>query len=211
MKVHIIALAAMAAFTVPASAEKVSGGLKTGLNIATFVGDDAAASGDSKISRAGLVAGGYLVFPVSGAPFKIQAEAMISSKGAIYKWDVLGMPYETTYKLTYLEIPVLARFDFESRGGARPALLIGPSFGIKLSARGESRTIGASDTGDLDHIRGLDPGIALGGVIEMETSKGFVTIEARYTRSLTTIHDAEGGTTADIKNSVASVMLGYRF
>jgi hypothetical protein len=211
MKAYILIAAALAAFSSPAGAAGVTGGLKTGLNISTFVGDDVAASGDTKISRAGLIAGGYLIFPVRNAPFSIQAEAMITSKGAIYKWGVLGIPYETTYKLTYLEIPVLARFDFESRGGARPALLIGPAFGIKISARGESRTIGASERGNLKNIRGLDPGIAVGGVIDMETSKGFVTLEARYTRSLTTISESNNGVSADIKNSVASVMLGYRF
>ncbi len=210
MKTYLLIFAALAACAAPAGAVPLSGGFKTGLNISTFVGDDAAES-DAKISRAGLIAGGYLIFPVARAPFRIQAEALISSKGAVYKWAVLGSAYETRYKLTYLEIPVLARFDFESRTGAKPALLIGPSFGIKLGAKGESRTIGSSSSGDLDNIRGLDPGIAIGGVLDMETSKGFITLEGRYTRSLTTIHDGSGGASADIKNSVASVLIGYRF
>lgn len=210
MKAHILLFPVLAAFAGAASAAELTGGLKTGLNIATFVGADADAAGDSKISRAGLVAGGFLILPVQ-APFKVQVEALISEKGAIYKWDLLGEAFETRYKLTYLEIPVLARFDFQPHAGARPSLMLGPSFGIKLSARGEARTVGAASTGNIENIRGFDPGLAVGGLIEMETSKGFVSIEARYTRSLVTIHDGSGGSDSDIKNSVASLVLAYRF
>lgn len=211
MKPYLLAAALLAGLASAAAAE-VSGGLKTGVNISNFVGDGAGA-GSSRIPRAGLMAGGYVIFPVRNAPFKIQAEGLISSKGAIYKWDLLGSAYETIIKLTYLEIPVLARFDIESRGGAKPALYLGPSFGIKLSAQAESRTVGSSSSGNIDNVRSLDPGIVLGGVIDMETSKGHITIEARYTRGLVNVYESSGDSDSDaeLKNSVGTVLLGYRF
>lgn len=211
MKTYILVITALLALSPAAAAMDVQGGLKTGLNVSTFVGSDADGAGQNKISRAGLVAGGYLIFPVRTLPFRIQAEALISQKGATYKWGVLGTAYETRYRLTYLEIPILARFDFENRIGAHPSLLIGPSIGIKLSARGESRTIGSASSGNIDNIRGIDPGIAVGGLVEMETSRGFITVECRYTLSLATISDNDNGSDSDLKNSTGSIILGYRF
>ncbi|MCM2267545.1 MAG: PorT family protein [Elusimicrobiales bacterium] len=201
-------LAAVLSLTLAAAApaaDSLSGGLKAGLNISQFTGSDA---GGDQVQRAGLIAGGYLVFPVQLA-FKVQVEALISSKGSIYKWDVLGTPYESIIKLTYLEVPVLARFDFASRSAARSALLIGPSLGIKVSATEESRTVGDSTSGDISNIRTFDPGLVLGGVLDIKTEKGSVTLEARYTMGLSTIY--EGSTDADVRNSAASIILGYKF
>lgn len=210
MKGLILALAGFALCTSPASAE-LSGGVKTGLNIANFTGADAGTGEDAALSKAGLIAGGFMIFPIEKVPFKIQAEFLVSSKGATYKWDVLGSVYETTTKLTYLEIPVLARFEVETKTGANPAFLVGPSFGIKVAAKSESRTVGYSETGDIDNIKALDPGFVLGALLDIETNPGKLSIEARYTRSFATIVENTGGTDVDIRNSVLSFLIGYRF
>ncbi|OGR62914.1 MAG: hypothetical protein A2X31_04035 [Elusimicrobia bacterium GWB2_63_22] len=207
MKRTFLILISTALLCSPLRAEETSGGLKLGLNIADFVGSDA---GSSKIQKTGFIGGGYLVFPVH-PQVKVQAECLISQKGAIYKWAVLDTVYEQIVRLTYLEFPVLARFDIKTRGGAKPAILVGPSFGIKISSKAESRSIGVSSTGTIDNIKAFDPGIALGGAVDVETGKGKVSLEARYTRSLVTISEKIEGETADVKNSVLSVMLGYRF
>lgn len=195
----------------PSAAQEITGGLKFGLNISDFVGSDASAGYGTKAQGSGLVIGGYMVFPLRDIPFRLQPELLISVKGAVYKGDVLGTHYESRSRLTYLEIPVLARFDIESRSGAKPAILIGPSFGIKVSAESESHTIGASGTSKIDNLNAFDPGVALGGLVEIPAGGGAITLEARYTRSLVTIFQSTGGHTPDIKNSVISIMLGYRF
>jgi hypothetical protein len=204
-------LAAALGLSIPAQAAEVTGGLKTGLNISDFVGSDASPASGTKAPRAGLAIGGYLVFPLQQASFKIQTECLITVKGATYKGDVLGSHYESRLKLTYLEIPVLARFDIKSRSGAKPAFLIGPSFGIKISARSESHAIGYSDTGNVENIKSFDPGVLIGGTVDVPAGRGAISLEARYTRSLTTISESTGGETPDIKNSVITILLGYRF
>lgn len=206
----IAALAGFLLCAAPAAAE-LAGGFKTGLNITTFVGDDAGDSGDGMISKAGLAIGGFMIFPLEKVPFKLQPEFLLTSKGAIYKWDVLGAVYENTVSLTYLEIPVLARFEVPTRHGVTPAFLFGPYLGIKVSAKSESRTIGASDTGDIDHIKAIDPGFAIGALVDIDTNRGVLSLEARYSRSLTTIVEDTGGTDADIRNSAASILIGYKF
>jgi hypothetical protein len=210
MKRTITALTALL-LCASAEAAELSGGFKTGLNVTNFVGADAGAGGDSMISKAGLVAGGFMIFPLENVPFKLQPEFLISSKGAIYKWKVLGAVYENTVSLTYLEVPVLARFEIKTRGGVTPVLLAGPYLGIKVSAKSESRTIGASSSADMDHVKGFDPGVALGAALDINTNKGVLSLEARYTRGLTTIIESSGGDSSDIRNSAVAVIVGYRF
>jgi len=208
----VLLAAALALPAVPALGAEVSGGLKTGLNVSDFVGADASpGSGGTKASGAGLAIGGYLVFPLRQAKFKVQAECMITVKGATYKGDVLGSHYESRLKLTYLEIPVLARFDIASRSGAKPAFLIGPAFGIKISAKSESHSIGYSATSSAQNVKAFDPGVMVGGAVDIPAGKGAISLEARYTRSLTTIYESGGGDTPDVKNSVITILLGYRF
>ena len=214
LKTMLLLPGALALLLQPAAAAgrgQVVAGLKTGLNLADFVGNDAdPGAGSTKAQKAGFAIGGYVIFPVNRY-FKVQPEFLISGKGAVYKSSVLGVHYESRIKLTYLEIPVLARFDIESRSGAKPAILVGPSFGIKVSAQSESRAIGSSSTDTAENIKTLDPGIVLGGVVEIPAGAGAFSLEARYTRSLVTISESTGGRTPDIRNSVISIMLGYRF
>ncbi|OIO04382.1 MAG: hypothetical protein COX65_03520 [Elusimicrobia bacterium CG_4_10_14_0_2_um_filter_56_8] len=206
----ILIIAAWFVLAPRAYAEEVKAGLKTGLNVTTFIGSDASPGDVGKVQKSGLVAGGYVIIPVN-KQVKVQAECLVSVKGAIYKWEVLDTVYEEILNLTYLEIPVLARFDIETRSAAKPAILIGPAFGIKISARGEYRSIGASSSGDLDHIKTFDPGLVLGGVVDIVSGKGKVSLEARYTMGLATISESSGGSTPDIRNSAASVIFGYQF
>ncbi len=210
MKRILFILAAPLLFTPAVCAEKVTAGIKTGMNITGFIGSDSGAGDGAKMQKTGLVAGGYVIFPFI-KQFKLQVECLISEKGAIYKYEDSDTVYEQIMKLTYLEIPVLARFDLESRGGVKPAVLFGPSFGIKIGAKGEERTIGVSSKGNIDNMNTLDPGLLLGGVLDIETGKGIVSLEARYTMGLLPIFESVGGNIADIKNSAVAVILGYRF
>lgn len=135
MKRILFILAAPLLFSPAVYAEKVAAGMKTGLNITGLIGSDSGAGDGAKMQKSGLVAGGYVIFPLINE-FQVQVECLISQKGAIYKYEIFDMVYEEILKLTYLEIPVLARYNVKSRGGAKTAILFGPSFGIKLSAKG---------------------------------------------------------------------------
>lgn len=201
-------LAALLAPGARASAAEVAGGLKTGMNVSDLVGADA---GGDKSAKAGFAFGGYFVLPLRTPVFRIQAECLYTEKGAVYKGDVLGEHFESRLKLAYLEIPVLARFDIESKSGAKPAFLIGPAFGIKISARAESHSIGWSSSGSVDNVRAIDPGVVAGGTVDIPAGRGAITLDARYTRGLGTVFESTGGHTASIFNSVISIMLGYRF
>lgn len=215
MKTLRTILTALLVISLPVCARGLTAGLKGGLNISSFTGKDAKPEGGSIIQNSGFIAGGYVVFPVKNQ-FGFQPEFLISEKGATYKFVLPDLPgvgdmsYETSVKLTYLELPLLARYDVPSRGAAKPNLLFGPAFGIKMSARAETRSLGAAESGSVTGIKTIDPGLVLGGGIDIGTAKGKLTLELRYTLGLATIVEhAEGND--DVRNSAGSFILGYQF
>lgn len=63
----------------------------------------------------------------------------------------------------------------------------------------------------MENINTFDPGLLLGGVVDIAAGKGVVSLEARYTRGLLSISESSGGRTPDVRNSAVAVLLGYRF
>jgi len=215
MKKLTLILTALLTVSTPVRAMEIKGGLKAGLNISSFVGKDAKPEGGSIIQNSGLIAGGYLIIPVK-KEFSFQPEFLYSVKGATYKFVLLDLPvigdmsFEEIVKLTYIELPLLARYDVPSRGAAKPNILFGPSFGIKISARTEMRSLGVKESANLTGIKTIDPGLVLGGGLDIGTAKGKFTLELRYTMGLSTIIEHSEGS-ANIRNSAGSLLLGYQF
>ncbi len=205
-----------------ARANDVTFGIRGGLNIANFTGDDTEVVDDdtgekiSTESLLGMAIGGYLNIPISET-FSIQPELIYSQKGAkysqTYTFQGMEIEYEAAFKLDYLDIPVLAKISFPS-GSSTPYLYFGPSIGMNLSAKLEvevtSGGITLSDSADMkDYVKSTDTGIVVGGGIQLT---GGLSLDARYTVSLSTIDEpAEGFDEGDIKNSVVSILAGYRF
>lgn len=207
--------AAIAALTISlpraGAAEDIDVGLKMGFNLSGFYGKDANPPGISSISRMGFTGGAFFVYPAAKG-IDIQPEFLLSTKGTIYKMEILGEPYEQTISLTYLDIPVLLRMNLTMpRQEVIPYFLLGPVLSIKTSARSEVRTLDGATSGDVDHIKSLDLGGALGAGIEMPTGKGAIVFEMRYTLGLNTIAESSGGRTAEIKNKSFAFTAGYRF
>ena len=196
-------------------ARAVTGGAKAGLNISNFTGKDAKPDYGSIIQKSGFIAGGYVIIPVKDQ-FSFQPELMISQKGAIYKFVLDNIPsvgtlaFEEIITLTYLELPLLARYDVRSRGAAHPNIVFGPSFGIKMTARGETRSLGVTDSASLTGVKTIDPGVVLGGGVDITSGGSKITFELRYTLGLSTIYDHADGN-VNIRNSVGSFLLGYQF
>ena len=199
-------------------AKEIKGGVKAGINIANFSGDDAdpeSGSGVDKTSRIGIVAGGFVAIPLNDQ-FSLQPELLLSMKGAVYEASGTGWTVDSTMKLTYIEIPVLAKLNILSEGSVKPSVFLGPSIGIKASAKMKSEITvnGVSESAeeDMEDVKSLDLGLAFGGGIDIEAGTGKITLDARYTMGLTSIDKAESGeTAADIKNSVISIMAVYCF
>lgn len=172
-------------------AQQFSLGLKGGVNISNF--SNVQNLGDvTKQSLVGFYAGGFIGFWL-GNNFCIQPEAMVSTSGAKFK-DTDGTE---TYKLTYVTIPVMAKFKTD--GGFY--LEAGPQVGFKISESIPDQTFDK-------FAKGLD--LSLGGGLGYQSPGGF-GLGARYLVGLSKVgdFDASSGVDPNFKNSTIQVGISY--
>ncbi len=180
-------LAASALLAAPASAQTTFL-IKGGLNTAFFSGDDGAGTDP----RLGVAAGAGLRFDVSPS-LGVQVEALYSQEGAEDP-DNRG-----TYKMDYLDVPILLRAALPLSPYADAGLYVGPQIGIPV------RSDFVRDNGRVDNVDlQTDIGLTLGA----DYWSGPIGIDLRYTTGLT---DAFENSNLDIRNQAFTVSLGYRF
>lgn len=184
---------------------------KAGVNIAKMTNTE-----NGKV-RWGLVAGAELDYQASPL-LSITAGALYSQQGVNSDFDVyyknsnsqLDARVETTLKMDYVNIPILANFYMADglavKMGIQPGILINDK--IEISTNGTSAETGLKDfyrdaNVDVD-IPSVDLAIPLG--ISYEFSN--VVLDARYNLHLTNVISALGEST---KHSVFQITLGYKF
>ena len=111
--------------------------------------------------------------------------------------------YEALQVVDYLEVPLLLRAAWVTRGPVSPAVIVGAAVSFKVRERFKT-------TGDVegseraDRFQSSDVGVAAGGELRLRTGPGWSLIEARYTLGL--IEVALGR-----KTRALTVMAGYAF
>lgn len=196
----------------PASAMLGFGfGVKAGLNIADLGALESIDSIDDLENEAqtGFVGGAYVKLPVG--PLKLQIEGLYSIKGAkgTYRGSVSSSQWET--RLTYLEIPVLLRFEMPSPA-VTPYLFGGGSVAYLLSAEQKNKVID-SDWQEFDikdDLKSADYSLVVGAGIEILK----FTVEGRYTHGLADPLDPRDNSQIlmnEAKNRTWSVMVGFAF
>ena len=192
----VIALAGLTLLSTNAAnaVEDIYGGVKGGVNIANQSVDP-----DAELdSRTGLSAGGYVGIPVSPV-FAVQPEGLFTMKGSS---DDSG-----SWKLNYIEVPVLARASFMHEASARPTLFAGPSVGFNLSSKIEDESSDA-ELDVKDATNPIDFGMVVGGGLDIPFSEGKNSfgIDLRYTMGLNNVNDSDTSEDVDIKNGVFQIM-----
>jgi hypothetical protein len=185
----------------PLFAEGMMFGIKGGLNIANLTGDDV----EGVSSKMGLVGGVSLSYNMTEI-FAIQPELLYTMKGAKSDED----EGEVTWKINYIEIPVLFKVNLPTEGNIDPSLYAGPGFGILLS----SKVSNGTEVDLKDDTAGLDIGIIAGAGLAYQMEGGALTLEFRYEVGMISIAKneiEETGDKPDVKNSVISLMVGYAF
>lgn len=157
-------------------------GLKGGLNLANLSFSDA----DEKL-RAGYHFGGYLSLPV-GELLSIQPEVLYSARGsrATYSADFLGFEIdgETTFKLDYIDVPILAVIHL----GDAVQIEAGPYVGFLANSGVETDgDLGDGEVDfDNDSFKKLDYGLAGGLALNFNA----LQIGARYMYGLQEVQDS---------------------
>ncbi len=180
-------------------------GVKAGLNYSDLYGDDVGSSEALQRFCIGTFAG----FPISHT-VTIQPEFLYTQKGT--KWDlydpVAAKVEKAWVKLTYVEMPVLAKIIIRPRGNVKPHIFSGPYLGVNIAARGTiAQDGGVVERQIIGDVNDVDLGVVSGVGIDIGLGKGAVVIDARYVLGLTGI-DEEG---QDVRNKVFSFLLGYAF
>lgn len=162
---------------------------KVGLNIANVT------DADDVDARIGLAAGAEFEYGVTDM-IGVSAGLVYSMQG--YKFSEGN--YDTTVKLDYLNVPILANV-YVAPG---LAVKLGVQPGFKLSSKVKIEGSGTSIEGesDDDGVKGFDLAIPVGVSYQYQN----IVLDARYNWGVTKVFDD-----ADSKNSVFQITLGYKF
>lgn len=162
---------------------------KVGLNIANVT------DADDVDARIGLAAGAEFEYGVTDM-IGVSAGLVYSMQG--YKFSEGN--YDTTVKLDYLNVPILANV-YVAPG---LAVKLGVQPGFKLSSKGKIEGSGTSIEGesDDDGVKGFDLAIPVGVSYQYQN----IVLDARYNWGVTKVFDD-----GDSKNSVFQITLGYKF
>lgn len=185
MFVLVTAVAAQAQMQAP------SIGIRAGANYSGFSGDQADNLDRMFGFHAGITSQVYLT---SDNFFAIQPELLFSTKGAESKDDTFK------YKISYLDIPVLARVNagplyFE--GGPQASFRVG----------GDIESDGVNIDDDLDQFKRTSLGYAA-GVGLAATSLG-LSVGVRYNGDISKLYDDDS--VSDARNNIFMLTLAYMF
>lgn len=209
MKKIILSVAAIFAFGV-VNAQEVKFGAKAGLNLANLTGDVEDAS-----TKVGFNVGGFVEIKISDK-FVFQPELLFSTQGAkedysIDYGDGEVEKSESTLKLNYLNIPLMAKYYVADKF----SLEAGPQVGFLMSAKadvdytysdGEGYTESVSGSTDVkDSFKSIDFGLNLGAGYDFSDN---FSAGVRYNLGLSSISD---DSESDVKNAVISIGVGYKF
>ncbi len=173
----------------------INKGLKAGLNSANVSVDP-----DQNFelgSRTGLAFGGYLEIDPLG-PLGVQADVLFSQKGT----KLSQGSQESTVKITYIEIPVVAKLSIPLAPTMTYNVHAGPALGFKLSEGFDPD----QDNGDEDSFKSSDLGLVVGLGLTVNALVSHVQIDARYTLGLSDINVE--GSDFEAKNRSLTLLVG---
>lgn len=134
-------------------------------------------------SLIGFTIGGFAVFE-TGSPIDVVAQVQYIQKGAHVEPDIIFPDFDVT--ASYLEIPVLARFDIPIKGTVRPYIYAGGTMAFLLSA---TSVIDDTATDVTEDYSTLDLSAAFGAGVEV-AAKGpaRLLVDLRYTYGLLNVN-----------------------
>jgi opacity protein-like surface antigen len=205
MKKIMLTAAAVMAFAF-SNAQETKFGVKGGINLHTITGDVS----EDVSSKVGFQIGGFAEFKLSDK-FAIQPELLFSTQGAKLETSEpeFGISSEQKLNLTYLNIPVMAKFYATEKF----SLEAGPQVGFLLSAKSkyEATFDGETESGDedvKDTLESIDFGVNFGAGYDFTEN---LSAGLRYNLGLSNIAKTEDDNDAKVKNSVFSLSLAYKF
>jgi hypothetical protein len=200
MRSSIVVLALALLLSGAAFSEGMTLGFTGGLNLANVTGD-AVEDNEIKLCFGG---GAFLNIPLSEL-FSFQPELLYMMKGVKFG-DNTSPDSDVGVRLSYIDIPLLAKFSIPTQGCVTPSFFAGPYVGFLLSAEAYM----GDDVSDIaDSTKSTDLGLVFGGGVDYALGEGNLIFDVRYALGLSTI---DGSTVEeDVKNTGIIFKLGYGF
>jgi len=183
-----------------------SRGFKGGLSLANITGGNK--------DRLGFVGGGYVNINIRPG-FSIQPELLIVQKGSKYTEYIMAtnIDHKEVIRLTYLEIPILAKYSFVTGPKAKVSVFGGPAFAFDcLATRYEwwkNCNTGEEKAYTYDYnVRVLDIGLAFGGGVDLSLGKFVLTFDIRYTLGLSGLYLSSERYESPDRNSAIMLLVG---
>jgi opacity protein-like surface antigen len=208
-KILIIAGAALCSLALaapPARAGLVaSKGFKLGLAIANM-----SAYSFFDEARVGSLFGGYATFKLT-EHFFLQPELLFVEKGIKSSGRSGDYEWKDDLRLTYLEIPILAKYSFEVYKRLTLYAYAGPALALKVGATEYWEYGEESGTKDLDEVRRIDFGLTFGEGAEISVGRDLISLDIRYTQGLINCFEIKDVFDPTVKNGVLMILVGLGF
>ncbi|WP_157942190.1 porin family protein [Salinibacter altiplanensis] len=171
-------------------------GIRAGLNVATFRGDEAktiqtlfrripTVSGTNEGWRTGFMAAVFVVADFGG-PVALQPEMRYIQKGNQIEFTVRNSDGEIesgsiTTKADYIEVPILARVELPAAGPVAPHVLAGPTLGFSVNTAAEA-TLGERSQAIRvgEDFSGNAIGLDFGAGADIELGAATLTVDGRF-------------------------------
>ncbi len=194
MKRLIVTLALVTLLSSTVLAGGLTLGFKSGLNLANVTGDDVE-DNEMKLCFGGGV---FINFPMCGL-ISLQPELLFMMKGMEFEsFNDAGV------RMSYVDIPILAKFTIPTIGALSPNLFAGPYVGFNTSAE---VYVGDSENDIKDQVKSTEFGLVLGGGLDYSIGVGELTFDARYALGLSSFDDTADED--DVRNTGIMFMVGY--
>lgn len=186
-------------------------GVKLGMNISDFRGNEVEGLGELIDWKAGFCGGFFMSYAVNDW-FTVQPELLYSMKGM--KIGMFGFS-ALTFSLDYIEVPVLAMAKLPLKSRLKPFVYAGPVIGFNVRS---NMSVGLFDDEyevDLtEYVNTTEFSLAFGGGINVVVAGRELILEVRYVPGLTNILDEkveETGESIEWKNDTISILAGLAF
>jgi len=189
-------------FAQTATTGLIGKGVKIGLNLAKGTGDDLP---DNSKMLPVFAAGGYITYAFNDL-FAVQPEIQFNMKGNKNDVDVLGETYKVKTKLSYIEIPILAKVMLSGTDKLKPSFYAGPQFSFLLSASESVDPEPEDHDSDVkDDYKSSDFGLIGGIGVDYLIGSHTLTFDLRYDVGLANIADYKNDQEKDAKLSTSAI------
>ncbi len=184
-------------------------GVKAGLNFSNLPGGPHELS-----SRTGLFTGLAIEYSTETLPIEFESGVYFIQKGAEgrYKESIIKGDYEGnagTFKLDYLEIPLLVKYRFVSQSAISPYLFAGPYLDINLNSEVKASKNIAYIEDISAEINKTGFGVIIGAGGDFEISNRTFNVQARFSHGLSAVY--EDRSDEGEKHRVFTVAAGFTF